>query len=231
LKLNRQFTNGFQMNTSYAWGKNIDYGAYNELGYASYKGLSRYDRRNIFTYSAIYELPFGPGKKWATNGASKYLLSGWQINGLWTWQSGLPLAFSASATSLNAPGNTQWPQLVAPVQILGNWGAGKYWFSPGSFANPATGTIGNVGRNILYGPNVFSINASLFRRFNLTERFKLEFRAEAFNLTNTRLLDLPDSTLGDAAFGQITTSYGSQTSQAVHSNPNRLLQLSLRITF
>ena len=64
-------------------------------------------------------------------------LTGWQLNGLWTWESGLPLLFSASSTSLNAPGNTQWPQLVAPAQILGNVGPGQFWFTASSFANPA----------------------------------------------------------------------------------------------
>ena len=150
------------------------------------------------------------------------------MNGLWTWESGLPLSFSASSTSLNAPGNSQWPQQVAPVQILGHEGAGAFWFTPTSFANPATGTIGNVGRNILHGPNLFAINASIFRRFSIAERFKLEFRAEAFNLTNTPEFDLPDTTLGDAAFGQITTAHGSQSVQV---NMNRSFQGSLRITF
>jgi len=151
------------------------------------------------------------------------------VNGLWTWESGLPLNFSASSTSLNAGNNgNQWPQQVAPVQILGNVGPGTYWFSPTSFANPVAGTLGNVGRDILSGPNLFSINGSIFRRFNLTERFKLEFRAEAYNVTNTKEPDLPDTTLGDAAFGQITTAHGSQSVQV---NMNRLLQGSLRITF
>jgi len=73
-----------------------------------------------------------------------------------------------------------------------------------------------------------AINASVFRRFNLTERFKLEFRAESYNLSNTKQLDLPDTTLGDAAFGEITTAHGSQSVQV---NNNRLYQGSLRLTF
>jgi hypothetical protein len=228
LKLNRRFSNGFQMNTSYSFGKSIDYSGYNVLGYVAYKGLTKFDRRDIFTYSAAYELPFGAGKKMATSGIGKALLGGWQLNGLWTWESGLPLNFSASATSLNASGNSQWPEQVAQVQIPGNVGLGQYWFTPSSFANPAAGTIGNVGRDILHGPHLIAINGSLFRRFDITERFKLEFRAEAYNVTNTKEPDLPDTTLGDAAFGQVTTAQGVQS---VKINPNRLLQGSLRITF
>jgi hypothetical protein len=228
VKLNRRFSNGFLMNTSYAFGKSIDYSGYNELGFVDYKGLTKYNRQNIFTYSATYELPFGAGKKMATSGVGKALLGGWQVNGLWTWESGLPLLFSASSTSLNAPGNSQWPEQVAPVKILGNVGLGQYWFTPTSFANAPAGTIGNVGRDILHGPHLFAINASIFRRFDITERFKLEFRAESYNVTNTKEPDVPDTTLGDAQFGQVTTAQGTQS---VKINPNRLYQGSLRLTF
>jgi hypothetical protein len=235
VKLNHQFANGLQMNTSYTFGKSIDYSIYNELGYVNYKGLTKYNRKNTFTYSALYQLPFGAGQRWFTTGVGKAVLGGWQLNGLWTWESGIPLLFSASATSLNATGNSQWPEQVAPVQILGHEcgtscpaGTGSDWFTPASFANPAAGTIGNVGRDVLYGPNLMAINASVFRRFNITERFKLEFRAEAYNVSNTPQFDLPDTTLGDAAFGEITTAHGSQSVQV---NNNRLYQVSLRLTF
>jgi len=228
VKLNRRFLTGFMMNTSYAFGKSIDFAAGNYLGYVDLKGLAQYDRRHIVTYSAIWELPFGTGKKMASHGVPGVLLGGWQLNGLWTWESGLPLSFSASSTALNAPGNSQKPDVVAPVQILGNVGPGQYWFTATSFANPPSNRIGNVGRDILNGPRLFNINGSVFRRFNITERIKLEFRAEAYNVTNTKWLDKPDTTLGDAAFGQVTTAQGNQS---VKVNQNRLLQGSLRLTF
>jgi hypothetical protein len=228
VKLNRRFVGGFMMTTSYAFGKSIDYGAYNELGYKNYKGLSKYDRRHILTYSSTYDLPFGKGKRLATRGIGSALLGGWQLNGLWTWESGLPLNFSASSTSLNAPGNTQRPDVVAPVEILGNEGPGTYWFTTSSFANPPANRIGNVGRNILHGPRLFNINGSVFRRFNVTERARLEFRAEAYNVTNTPWFDLPNTTLGDPSFGQITTAQGNQS---VKVNMNRSFQGSLRLVF
>jgi hypothetical protein len=228
LKLNRRFTNGFMMTTSYAFGKSIDYGSYNELGYKNYKGLARYDRRHILTYSGIFDLPFGQGKKIANKGVAKAVLGGWQLNGLWTWESGLPMNFSASSTSLNATGNTQRPDVVGPVEIIGDKGPGKYWFTPTAFANPPAGRIGNVGRNILHGPRLFNVNGSVFRKFQIRESLRLEFRAEAYNATNTPWFDLPDTTLGDAAFGQITTAQGNQS---VKVNQNRSFQGSLRIVF
>jgi hypothetical protein len=229
VKLNRRFANGFMMTTSYTFGKSIDYAPYNLLGYVVKPGLTKYDRANTFTYTATWQLPFGTGRKYLTSGPGKYILGDWQLSGLWTWESGIPLLFSASTTSLNAPGNEQFPEQVAPVQILGHEGTGQYWFSASSFANAPAGTIGDVGRSILYGPNLFQINASLSRIFNITERFKLMFRGEAFNLTNTPQFDLPDTTLGDAAFGQIATA--DNNAQSVKSNPNRLLQVSLRLSF
>jgi hypothetical protein len=119
------------------------------------------------------------------------------------------------------------PNQVAPVQILGNVGPGQYWFTTSSFKDPGS-TLGNVGRDILHGPHLFNIDASVFRRFTITERLKMEFRAETYNLSNTPWLDRPDSTLGDAAFGQVTTAQGTQT---VKVNMNRSFQGSLRLTF
>jgi hypothetical protein len=229
LKLNRRFSNGFLMTTSYAFGKSIDYfgPTGGPLNVPMLKGRAAYDRRHIFTWSGTYELPFGQGKHMATTGVARALLGGWQINGFWTWESGLPLDLRASSTALNAAGNVNRPLQVAPVQILGNVGPGQYWFSTSSFKDPGA-TLGNVGRNILHGPHLFNIDASVFRRFIITERLKLEFRAETYNLSNTPWLDRPDTTLGDAAFGQVTTAQGTQS---VKVNMNRSFQGSLRLTF
>jgi hypothetical protein len=232
VKLNRRFANGFTMTTSYAFGKSIDFLAgstgLNELHLNLNKGVTDWDRKNIFTYSGSYELPFGQGKKWAATGPGRAVLGGWQLTGLWTWEGGLPLDIVASATALNAPGNQNRPNLVAPVQILGHVGPGQYWFTTSSFANPPANTFGNVGRNILRGPRLFDVDFTVVRTFRLTERFKLEFNASTFNLTNTPWLDRPDTNLQDAAFGQVTTAQGTQS---VKVNMNRSLQGSLRLQF
>jgi hypothetical protein len=228
-KLNRRFSNGFLMTTAYAFGKSIDYGGPTggPLNVPMLKGLAGLDRRHIFTWSSTYELLFGKGKRFGTSGVGNALLGGWQLNGFWTWESGLPLDLRASSTALNAPGNVNRPIQVAPVQILGNVGPGQFWFTTSSFKDPGA-AFGNAGRNILHGPHLFNIDGSVFRRFNITERLKIEFRAETYNLSNTPWLDRPDSTLGNAAFGQVTTAQGTQT---VKVNMNRSFQGSLRITF
>jgi hypothetical protein len=232
VKLNRRFANSFAMTISYAFGKSIDFLAgssgLNELHLNLNKGVADWDRKSILTYSGTYELPFGPGKKWATTGLGKAVLGGWSLTGLWTWEGGLPLDIVTSATSLNAPGNQNRPNLIAPVQILGHVGPGQYWFTASSFANPPANTFGNVGRNILRGPGLFNIDSTVVRKFRITERVNLEFNASAFNLSNTPWFDRPDTNMQDAAFGQVTTAQGNQS---VKVNMNRSLQFSMRLAF
>jgi hypothetical protein len=234
LKLNRKFTNGFTLITSYAFGKAIDFNAstsggnFNNIYFAANRGLADWDRRHVFTQSYVYELPFGQGKRWAQSGAGKWILSGWQMNGLWTWESGLPLDMNISSASLNAPGNINRPNVSGSPQVFGADGPGQLYFDSSKFSAPPPNTFGNVGRNVLVGPRLFEIDFSIFRRFRIGERANLEFRAESFNLTNTPHFDRPDTTFGDAAFGQVTTARGTQSVQV---NENRALQFSLRLFF
>jgi hypothetical protein len=233
-RLNRRFANGFMLITSYAYGKSIDYSAstqggnFNNIFLAANRGLADWDRRNIFTQSYIWEVPFGQGKRWGQTGPSKWLLGGWQLNGLWTWESGLPLDISTSNSSLNAPGNINRPNVNGPVQVYENIGPGQLYFNTSEFSAPAPNTFGNVGRNVLHGPRLFEIDFSIFRKFRITERIGLEFRGEAFNFSNTPQFDRPDTVLTDAAFGQVTTARGTQSVQV---NNNRQLQFSLRLLF
>ena len=235
VRLNRRFSNGFTLFNSYAYGKSIDFnpstqGAqdYNVINFAANKGLADWDRRNIYTMSAVYELPFGQGKHFLTTGPGKWILGGWQLNALWSWESGLPLDISTSPSSLNAPGNINRPNVSGPVQIFGGIGPGTQYFDKSVFSAPAPGTFGNLGRNVLHGPGLFSIDTSVFRRFPIKERLNLEFRAEAFNVTNRPQYDRPDYVFGDAAFGQVISAHGTQS---VLINSSRQLQFSMRLQF
>jgi hypothetical protein len=156
------------------------------------------------------------------------LLGGWQVNGLWTWESGVPLDITTSATSLNAPGNGNRPNVNGPVKIFGDVGPGQLYFDTSAFSAPKPNTLGNLGRDVLHGPHLFNIDFSIFRKFSITERLKMEFRAESYNLSNTPWFDKPDTSFTDAAFGQVTTAQGTQS---VKVNMNRTLQGSLRLTF
>ena len=233
-RLNRRFANGFMLTTSYSFGKSIDFngsttgGNFNNINFLANRGLADWDRRHIFTQSFIYELPFGQGKSIAQSGPASWLLGGWQANGLWTWESGLPLDISISSASLNAPGNINRPNVNGTPQIFGANGPGQLYFDTSVFSAPAPNTFGNVGRNVLHGPGLFEIDASIFRKFRITERWNVEFRAEAFNLSNTPHFDRPGTVFGNAIFGQVTTARGTQSVQV---NENRQIQFSLRLAF
>jgi hypothetical protein len=175
----------------------------------------------------VYDLPFGKGKRLVSSGPGAAILGGWRVSSFLTWMSGLPLYFSAPSGGLLAPGNTQTPNLVAPVQILHGIGVGDPWFSTSSFA-PATGTaFGNVGRNYLSGPNFFNLDASISKSIRFTERFNLDLRLEAFGVTNTPQFFFTTGngtaaglTLGSSSFGDITNATGGRT-----------LQLGLKFNF
>jgi hypothetical protein len=236
LRLNRRYSNGFTLFNSYAFGKSIDFnpstqGAnnFNVINFAANKGLADWDRRHIFTMSAVYELPFGQGKRFLTSGPGKWVLGGWQLNGLWTWESGLPVDISMSPSSLNAPGNINRPNVTGPVEIFGGIGPGTLFFDTSKFKAPANGTFGNLGRNVLTSPHLFGIDASVFRRFPIRERLNMEFRAEAFNLTNTPQYNRPGFVFAsDPNFGQVTSAQGNQS---VLVNNSRQLQFSMRVQF
>src|SRR6185369_808061 len=105
-----------------------------------------------------------------------------------------------SATSLNAPGYSNQPNLVGTgkPQIFGNVGPGQLWFDTSRFVAPPALTIGNVGRNILTGPGLVNLDLSIFRKFRIREGMTLEVRGESFNFTNTPHFDKPGTTLGNA---------------------------------
>ena len=179
-----------------------------------------FDRTQTFVQSIVYDLPFGHGKRFASSGIGAAVVGGWRISSFLTVMSGLPLYFSASPGGLLAPGNSQTPQLIAPVKILHGIGPGNPWFTTSSFAAAAAATFGNVGRNYLTGPGFFNLDASLFKSIQFTERYNLELRLEAFGATNTPQFFFASNggsaaglTRSSSSFGQITSATGGRQLQ------------------
>ena len=100
-------------------------------------------------------------------------------------------------------------------------GTASCWFNTSAFVTPAVYTFGDAGRNILRGARFQNVDMSLFRSFPFAERRRLEFRAEAFNMLNHVNLGQPDATVGDAGFGKVTSTRGTE----------RQLQLALKLFF
>ena len=208
--LDRRFTNGLFVKTAYTWSKTINYTDnsgegtilfnYPSVRYRN-RALASYDRPHVLRLAWIYELPFGPNKRWAQNGVSKAILSGWQVNGIFGAYSGKPFTVVASGASLNAPGNTQVAdQVKSEVQRLGGIGLQSPYYEPLAFRSiPQTeARFGSVGRNSLRGPGYGNVDFGLYRSFRISERLELQFRAEALNLTNTPHFLNPGGTNVDA---------------------------------
>jgi len=173
--------------------------------------LSSYDRTHNFQAFGNYALPFGKGRNMLNHGIGAALAGGWQTNWILSRESGTPFSVSASATSLNSPGNSQTANQVLPtVAILGGYGPGDPYFNPNAFAAVTTPTFGNSGRDIIRGPGVFNLNASVFRSFSIRERFKAQFRAEALGLTNTPQFSNPGATVGSSSLGIISAAAGAR---------------------
>jgi len=107
------------------------------------------------------------------------------VNGILTLQTGTPFNLSVPGTIINAPGNSNNPDLVGTYTASKGVGTQTTWFDPSVFRQPAAGTFGSLGRNVLTGPGLGNLDFSIFRKFAVTERFKAEFRVESFNVTNT----------------------------------------------
>jgi len=197
--VNRRFSNGLMIKGAYTYGRAINFddesasddGSSNLMWnlpsqFRRNRALAGYDRTHIFQIGWLYELPFGPGKKISPGSrVAGAIVRDWQINGVLARYSGTPFTISSSA-ALDAPSNSQTADQVKPdVQKFHRIGPGDSWFDPLSFKDPAEFVFGNTGRNILRGPGVFNLDLAVFRSFRMTERFNLQFRAEAYHATNT----------------------------------------------
>ncbi len=221
-----------QIGMSYVYSKAMDYGdnsTYNGLtfAYPSYWGrdyaLAGYDRTHNFELWSVTDLPFGPGKKLVSSGIMSHIVGGWQLNAILTRASGLPFTVTSSGTPCNCPGDTEVANQVLPtVQILGGHGSGEPYFNTAAFAPVTGGVFGNAGRNSLRGPGLFDLDLGVFRTFGLTERFKLQFRAESFAVTNTPQFANPSTlTVGNSGFATITSVNGG----------NRIIRLAMKFFF
>src|SRR6185437_9646329 len=152
----------------------------------------------------------GTNKTWATSGMSNTLFGGWQLNGVFSAFSGRPFTLTASDSSLNMPSNQQTPdQIKDKVEILGNVGGDGTYFDTSAFKRVTEVRFGNVGRNTMRGPGQVNLDLGLFRTFKLTQTMNLQFRAEAFNATNTPHFSQPNRKANSSNFGKILSTDGN----------------------
>ncbi len=181
--------------------------------------VSNGDIPNYFVAGWVYELPIGPGHRLHPSGVLGKFTNGWQIAGIATIESGIPLALT-QITNFNAFAGfgTQRPNCVGdPTPDHPTTAA---YFNPAAFAIAPQFTLGSCSRNPVRGPGYHDADLGFIKRTNITERYTLDFRTEIFNLTNTPPLNAPNVVFGSAAFGTITSA----------GDP-RVIQLALKLNF
>ncbi len=229
---NRQFSKGLMLKGAYTWSHAIDFtdddGWAEMQWYGSQfprnRATAGFDRTQVFQLGWVYELPFGKGKPYVNTGIVSKIIGDWQFSGIESCYTGLPYTVTANNTSLNAPDQTQTAEQVLPtVQFLGGVGPGAFYYNPAAFAPVNVVGYGNVGRNTLRGPGVWNTDVDVARDFPITERLKMQFRAEFYNLPNTSHFGTGsggsgmDLNVNDSAFMQMTSSYGERNIRfAVH---------------
>lgn len=273
--LNSSMAHGIQYTAAYTWSHALDdsNGAFGTgtggsgifirstgPDFKANYGNSDQDERQVFTFSALGDLPFGRGKRFASQ-ISTYLnevIGGWHLNVIATLESGTPVTVTTSDYFYNpANGSTSSPSgsltnradVIKPIHYKKSL---HEWFDTTAFARPPvinangqTSTfsrIGTLGRNQLVGPAYRDLDASLFKDFAVTEKVTGQFRAEAFNLTNTPAFTNPNGSIDSCKYtnnvvtetcpanlGSDSGSFGQINGTRTHSE--RQLQLALRFTF
>lgn len=211
--LNKRIARGFSISASYTLSKSIDEisdDVFNPTAVAAVdsnnrrmdRAASDFDTRHVFVTSWLWETP--PVSRWSWVG--RQVLSGWQVNGIMRADSGS--AFNVTAgrdTNLDGNSNDR-PNLVGDTSL----GSGRSrdermqkYFNTAAFRVAANGYSGDLGRNVLYGPGSVNFNLGLFKKFFISERHNLQFRAELFNAFNHTNLNNPNSALNNSNFGRI----------------------------
>jgi hypothetical protein len=210
IDLTHRFSHNLQFRVNYTWSKSLDNHSSSFLGNSGVGGTttlldpdnpkldwgrSNFDLARRLSGTFTYQLPFGRGQSFLGNAKplANLFVGGWQLNGILSAQSGFPftplvgLNQSQNGDS-RAPDRVSLnPNFTGPIIV----GKQTEWFNPNAFLIPTAGTFGNAGRDILEGPGLLSLDASMFKTFLLTERIRLQFRSEFFNLINHSNFGLP----------------------------------------
>jgi hypothetical protein len=234
LKLNHRLGAGLNMQWSYALAKLLTDADtyYANSGFASDNGnrrleksIGQYDQTHVLKFNTIYELPFGKGRRWMTRGVLSQAIGGWRLGAIQVYGSGLPLAVTRNNplpifNGSTRPSITTYDGWLMPVD--GRFDPAKnLYLNIAAFPAQLPYVIGNETR---YNPKARGFwnkneNISLSKTFPIKERFKLDFRGEAFNLLNRTIFGNPNANLNSNAFGQVTSQ----------SNSPRQMQLALKL--
>jgi hypothetical protein len=209
----RRLTGSLEFRANYTWSKNLDMNS-GLTGAQSQNqaqmildrndlprdwGLSALNVASQASLSGRYELPFGRNKRWLNRGheLGNRLAGGWQLNGIATLLSGFPFTpqIGANRSEDGDTRNPDRPSLNPSFSGPVAPGNPNQWFNANAFTLPAFGTYGNLGRGTLTGPGLATLDVSIFKNAPISERIRLEFRAEFFNVLNRANFGPPNATV------------------------------------
>ena len=177
-------------------------------------GPAANDIRHNFVFSTVYELPFGPNRTYLTRGVISHVIGSWTLGNVTRLYSGAPFSVTTNTNSTAAfSSGSQRANLVGKPELRSDQRSAQRWFNTAAFAQPANYQFGNAGRNLLRGPGYANLDFSLIRNVNFTEGKLLQIRGEFFNALNHTNFSTPQSTLGAANFGTITSSLAARQIQ------------------
>ena len=239
-----RLSHGLQLRANYTWSKNLDMNSGLTGAQAQNQSQMILDRNDLkrdwgpsalnvtsdASISARYELPFGKGQRFMSNatGFEGKLIEGWQLNGITTLLSGFPFTpiigsnRSGDGDTRNPDRPSLNPSFSGPIVL----GQANQWFNPNAFILPSAGTYGSLGRGVFNGPGLADLDVSLFKTTAISERLRLQFRAEFFNVLNRVNLGTPNATVFSG--GAVNASAGLITTLA--TTP-RQIQFALKLFF
>jgi hypothetical protein len=223
--LKRHFAQGLSFQTNYTFAKALSNVSYKRSDYdrrADY-GPDALGRRHRFVWASVYELPWGPEKRFLRSGPLANILGGWSLANIVNFQSGARLNMTSVVNTCNCfTSGTQGVNLIGnPKKDNGNFDPGRdTWFNTGAFAFPASFTFGNAGSGIVEAPSVANIDATLTKRLRIHEDVSLDIRGEFFNFPNHANFNAPSTVFGSPAFGRVSSA-----------QPGRAVQLGLKLFF
>ncbi|MEX2264932.1 MAG: carboxypeptidase-like regulatory domain-containing protein [Bryobacteraceae bacterium] len=234
-KFQRRFSGGLTYLASYTWSKSIDtlsairqhagdaLFAQDEFCIQCDRALSSYDARQRLVTSALYELPFGKGKRFASGSrVVNAMLGGWQVGSIVTLQSGFPLNVFAGRDQCNCGHQSDRVDATGQATDLQRGSQDpERFFNTSAYALQPFGSFGSTGRNTVMGPGIISWDFSTVKNFVFAESKRLEFRFEAFNFPNHPNWGPPNTTFLSPDFGKVRSTRTSM----------RELQFGLKLNF
>jgi hypothetical protein len=219
-KLEKHLSKGLEFISSFTWGHALantgttlsgsnNFQTISNLNYNADYSSAAWDIRLNFTTGFTWQIPFGRGRQFGSsmNRAADAIIGNWQTNGILTLHTGQP--YTVSAGGCQGVWAGCFPDLVTGANPNAAPAGGRTpseWFNTANFTAPASLTEGNLGDNTNYGPPLRNLDFSVFKDFVFTERVRMQFRTEVFNLANTPQFNFPDSGYGDTNFGKITST-------------------------